>query len=82
MAALGMIGLYAGAQTTQRQQSRLDSIQHLKELVVKSQQASQRTTIPVQQLEGEELRRLSVHSVADAMRYFAGVQIKDYGGIG
>ncbi|MBQ5720785.1 MAG: TonB-dependent receptor [Bacteroidaceae bacterium] len=38
--------------------------------------------IPVQQLKGKELERLSVHSVADAMRYFAGVQIKDYGGIG
>ena len=42
----------------------------------------QKAVIPVQQLSGEELQRLSVHSVADAMRYFAGVQIKDYGGIG
>jgi outer membrane cobalamin receptor len=38
--------------------------------------------IPVQQLRGTELRNLSVHSVADAIRYFSGVQIKDYGGIG
>lgn len=82
MAALCTVSLYAGAQTTERQQSRLDSIQHLRELVVTSQQASQRAIIPVQQLEGEALRRLSVYSVADAMRYFAGVQIKDYGGIG
>jgi vitamin B12 transporter len=38
--------------------------------------------IPVQILSGTELKNLSVHSVADALRYFSGVQIKDYGGIG
>lgn len=42
----------------------------------------QREVIPVQVLSGEQLQRLSVHSVADAVRYFSGVQIKDYGGIG
>ena len=41
-----------------------------------------RDVIPVQQLEGEALRKLSAYSVADAIRYFSGVQIKDYGGIG
>ena len=61
--------------------SRLDSVQHLSEVTVMSRHAS-RTVVPAQQLAGEELRRLSVHSVADAMRYFSGVQIKDYGGIG
>lgn len=38
--------------------------------------------IPAQVLGGQRLEGLSSHSVADAMRYFAGVQIKDYGGIG
>lgn len=38
--------------------------------------------IPVQVLAGEELKKLSVYSVADAVRYFSGVQVKDYGGIG
>nr|WP_065220795.1 MULTISPECIES: TonB-dependent receptor [Butyricimonas] len=38
--------------------------------------------IPVQVMEGKALEKLSVHSVADALRYFSGVQIKDYGGIG
>lgn len=37
---------------------------------------------PVQVMEGKVLEKLSVHSVADALRYFSGVQIKDYGGIG
>lgn len=38
--------------------------------------------IPAQTLSGDELQRLSVVSVADAIRYFSGIQIKDYGGIG
>ncbi|MDR1156226.1 MAG: TonB-dependent receptor plug domain-containing protein [Bacteroidales bacterium] len=41
-----------------------------------------REIIPVQRLEGKLLERLSSHSVADALRYFSGVQLKDYGGIG
>lgn len=41
-----------------------------------------RDIVPVQQLDGKSLRALSVYSVADAIRYFSGVQIKDYGGIG
>ena len=35
-----------------------------------------------QTLKGAELKRLTALSVADALRFFAGVQIKDYGGVG
>ena len=38
--------------------------------------------VPVQKLEGVQLQALSTYSVADALRYFSGVQIKDYGGVG
>lgn len=38
--------------------------------------------IPAQRLSGDELRRLNSNTVADALRYFSGIQIKDYGGIG
>lgn len=38
--------------------------------------------IPSQKLSGENLKSLNSFSVADAIRYFAGVQVKDYGGIG
>ena len=41
-----------------------------------------REVIPVQKLAGEQLKNLSSFSVADAIRYFSGVQLKDYGGIG
>jgi outer membrane cobalamin receptor len=37
---------------------------------------------PVQSLNGKELQRMSNLSVADAVRYFSGVQIKDFGGVG
>lgn len=38
--------------------------------------------VPVQKLEGAQLECLSTYSVADAIRYFSGVQVKDYGGVG
>lgn len=38
--------------------------------------------IPVQTLQGKTLESLATHSVADALRYFSGVQIKDFGGVG
>ena len=62
-------------------QSRLDSLQHMDEVVVTAH-SYQKEVIPVQQLTGKELLRLSSHSVADALRFFSGVQIKDYGGVG
>jgi len=38
--------------------------------------------ISSQKLSGTELEKLNSTSVADAVRYFSGIQIKDYGGIG
>ncbi|WP_293309052.1 TonB-dependent receptor plug domain-containing protein [Pedobacter sp. UBA5917] len=37
---------------------------------------------PVQILSAEDLKRINSLSVADAIRYLSGVQLKDYGGIG
>ncbi len=61
-------------------QSELDSLQKLDEVVITSSPYSE--VIPSQKLAGERLEALSSFSVADAIRYFSGVQIKDYGGIG
>ena len=63
-----------------RAQSKLDSIQALSEVVVTAKPFKK--IIPVQQLSGDILEHLSVHSVADALRYFSGIQVKDYGGLG
>ena len=35
-----------------------------------------------QTLAGVQLKKMNALSVADAIRYFSGVQIKDYGGVG
>ena len=35
-----------------------------------------------QTLSGLQLKKMNALSVADAIRYFSGVQIKDYGGVG
>ncbi len=54
---------------------------NLQELVVTARNKSE-DVIPVQTLQGDELQRLNSNSIADALRYFAGVQVKDYGGVG
>ena len=40
------------------------------------------SSMPAQILTGRELEKLNTFSVADAIRYFSGVQLKDYGGVG
>lgn len=62
-------------------QNKLDSLQHLNEVVVTARTV-QKEIFPVQELSGKQLHQLSSHNVADALRYFSGIQIKDYGGVG
>ena len=62
-------------------QSKYDSVQHVREIIVVSRPAM-REVVPSQKLNGEQLERLNTHSVADALRYFSGIQLKDYGGVG
>ena len=59
----------------------MDSVQHVREIVVVSKPAM-REVMPSQKLNGEMLEKLNTHSVADALRYFSGIQLKDYGGVG
>ena len=40
------------------------------------------SAMPAQMLSGRELEKLNSFSVADAIRYFSGLQLKDYGGVG
>lgn len=65
-------------------QSDLDSISkqfNIDEITVSARRREQ-PIISVQKLNGARLEGLSTQSVADAVRYFSGVQIKDYGGVG
>lgn len=61
-------------------QTSLDSLQQLPEVVVTADAIKE--VIPGQKLTGAELEKMSSFSVADAIRYFSGVQLKDYGGLG
>lgn len=62
----------------------IDKVNQLKEVQIRTLKISRRQTssTPLQILSGEELEKLNSLSVADAVRYFSGVQLKDYGGIG
>jgi hypothetical protein len=55
-------------------------IYEIKEVTITAPQSIE--IIPPQKLSGEDLQRLNSHSIADAIRYFSGIQIKDFGGIG
>lgn len=59
-------------------------INQLKEVQIRTIKISRQQTssTPLQILSGEELQKLNSLSVADAVRFFSGVQLKDYGGIG
>lgn len=84
-AALCLLLAGAGAAPARAQQETLpqpDGTHPIDSVVITSDRYRTERVIPAQVLGGEALQRLSAHSVADAIRYFSGVQIKDYGGIG
>lgn len=65
-------------------EAELDSVYndfHIDEVQVTARSLTKDIIVP-QTLKGEELQRLNALTVADAIRYFSGVQIKDYGGVG
>lgn len=59
-----------------------DSVTSLKGVSVVAARKSSEDIVPHQKLAGRRLEGLSAHSVADAIRYFSGIQVKDYGGVG
>ena len=70
-----------GVLAAEPQDTTAERMLNLKEVVVTAT-VPQIDVIPAQKLSGEELKRLNSNSVADALRYFSGVQVKDYGGVG
>lgn len=71
-----------GSRNNDRRNVMTDSVHHIKEVVVLGMSMSQSDIVPAQILTGDELHQMNSLSVADALRYFSGVQLKDYGGIG
>lgn len=58
-----------------------DSVRVIDNVTVRSKIRYHETITP-QTLKGEELSKVNAHTVADALRFMSGVQLKDYGGIG
>lgn len=82
---LFLLLLFAGSmQAQQLSEAEADSIARQYDLdeVVVSARYKEKDIIKPQRLEGKELEKLNSLSVADAIRFFSGVQIKDYGGVG
>ena len=75
-----IILLFFIAISTHAQTSRLDSVHTIRDVAVVGVRPHYLT--PSQTLSGAALQNLSTTSVADALKYFSGVQIKDYGGLG
>lgn len=70
--------IYMSSQVTAQM---TDTVLRLDEVLVVARRPAD-DIIPAQTLSGAELKRLNSNSVADALRYFSGVQVKDYGGVG
>ena len=81
LAFTAVCALAPGLSASERKVEADSLTRRLSEVVVTAV-APQKEVIPAQVLSGEELQRLNSNSVADALRYFAGVQVKDYGGVG
>ena len=81
MKLLPLTLLLALAVNAKAQTSQQDSIHTIKEVVITAR-LTQQEIVPSQSLKGAELQRLNSQSVADALRYFSGIQLKDYGGVG
>ena len=79
--AIAMLGVVARSAFANGEMQDSVRVHHIQEVVVTSRLIS-RETIPSQTLGGEELKKLNSLSVADALRYFSGLQLKDYGGVG
>lgn len=60
----------------------VDSTYQLQQIEIIANTNKHKQIVPGQELKGEQLQRLNSQSVADALRYFSGVQLKDYGGVG
>ncbi len=76
------VGLHASAQLPAKDSPTIDTtrVYNIDEAIVTANTFSD--VITAQKLSRVALKKPGSLSVADAVRYFAGVQIKDYGGVG
>lgn len=80
LALLFAVSVYARPLEVSDGEVFLDSVMSIQEVSVVGKKHAE--IIKPQTLSGVQLSRLNSQTVADALRYFSGVQLKDYGGIG
>ena len=61
-----------------------DSLRTIDEVEITARPLSKQVSSisPTQQMSAEQLKAIAAHTAADAVRHFAGTNVKDYGGIG
>lgn len=75
-------GVSQGAQDDMGHEHQANEADTLQEITVRGQYVRQGQTSVGHKIDSEALRALGNRSVADALRTLAGVQVKDYGGVG
>lgn len=75
---LGFLPTHLLSQKSDKDSLRTSEIQQ----IILNRKFQEQGVIPSQKLQGAELEQMNSVSVADAIRYFSGIQLKDYGGIG
>ena len=72
------MALYCNSATLSAQNINIDTV----EVNARRLSESERAAAPMQALQRQELERMGVSAVSDAVKHMSGVQVKDYGGIG
>lgn len=75
---LGFFPTHLLSQKSDKDSLRTSEIQQ----IILNRKFQEQGVIPSQKLQGAEIEQMNSVSVADAIRYFSGIQLKNYGGIG
>lgn len=85
LTCIGLLALLAPNDSwAQQADSIVNDARQLQEVTIQARRAPMKvtSTSPVQLLGKEEIKRLGLQNMADAVKRFAGTNVRDYGGIG
>lgn len=85
LTSIGLLALLAPNDSwAQQADSIVNDARQLQEVTIQARRAPMKvtSTSPVQLLGKEEIKRLGLQNMADAVKRFAGTNVRDYGGIG
>lgn len=85
LTSIGLLALLGSNESwAQQADSITNDVRQLQEVTIQARRAPMKvtSTSPVQLLGKEEIKRLGLQNMADAVKRFAGTNVRDYGGIG